>query len=254
MVAAVQEAVGGDDFTVEVVSVYGRHEAPEPDHMPRPPSRAHTRPPLHAHTLSQHQPTPTIPLEPRFPDDQLQHPRPPDTEPEVSEPRRTPPHARYESHEPHTPQLPQKTREPQPLRHPTVNRTSLEEPTSPPENMYSLIVSPPTLLTPTADAAHLTPSTCVWVSVRNTATRFMDPVKLRGLLALHTTQVCSFIAVLQSYIQFTLWVQHCDTIFFIKACHLDCCISIFYSIINYSSDCSRIFTDVFIVFVILLLV
>lgn len=30
------------------------------------------------------------------------------------------------------------------------------------------------------------PSTCVWVSVREGRDRFMDPVKLQGLLGLHT--------------------------------------------------------------------
>lgn len=35
-----------------------------------------------------------------------------------------------------------------------------------------------------------TPSTCVWVSVKNAQGSFMSPVKLQGLLALHTHQVC----------------------------------------------------------------
>lgn len=36
----------------------------------------------------------------------------------------------------------------------------------------------------------VTPSTCVWVSVRDTQGSYMNAVKLQGLLALHTRQVC----------------------------------------------------------------
>lgn len=33
------------------------------------------------------------------------------------------------------------------------------------------------------------PSACVWVSARDAQRRFMNPLKLQGLLALHTSQV-----------------------------------------------------------------
>lgn len=35
------------------------------------------------------------------------------------------------------------------------------------------------------------PSTCVWVSVRKGTASFMDPVKLQGLLAIHSQKVCT---------------------------------------------------------------
>lgn len=239
LAAAVQKAVGGHDFAVDVVSVYGRHDqTTDPDHMPRPSAHAQTRPPLSAQTFSQHQPAPTTPLDSQAPDNHLQSPRPPDTEPEANEPRRTPLRPQNKPHEPHTPPKPH---QPQPLRHPTVNRTSVEEPTSPPtqsQKGYSFTISPPTFRTPTAAAAHFTPSTCVWVSVKDTAARFMDPVKLRGLLALHTREVCTFMfIIIVIIIIYTIYImgtlKHCNTLFYHCMSHLECSIAItqsFYAI------------------------
>ncbi|XP_063879939.1 putative neural-cadherin 2 isoform X2 [Scylla paramamosain] len=80
------------------------------------------------------------------------------------------------------------------LQHPQRLRSRLETLHSTEEELHSL---PPTTTTtpePTTrpnatelpDASSARPSTCVWLSVREGRDRFMDPVKLQGLLGLHT--------------------------------------------------------------------
>ncbi|XP_071534107.1 uncharacterized protein [Panulirus ornatus] len=152
LLEAVESVVGKEGHTVEVVSVYGRH----------PPSLQPGEPSTLESTTSPSPPAPSG-----------EHTSTPHRHDATTSP--TPP-AATPTDGPTTSSLP----------HRRISAPSSGDSSPDGTHVPAALKSPAPVRLPAKDAP---PSTCVWVSVREDHGGFMDPVKLQGLLALHSPQL-----------------------------------------------------------------